>query len=100
MRVRRQLARVVEVVAGRRERPPRPPPARAAATWRKRQTGFAAPQRWQRAERAPVLRAADEVVDTTSSPSTGSAPTVVAAVFAMSASFDRASFQNWEARAS
>ena len=64
-------------------------------------TGFAAPQRWQRAERAPVLRAADDdVVDTTSSSSsTGSAPTVVWEVFAMSASFDRASFQNWDARA-
>mmetsp|Transcript_10440 Transcript_10440/g.30762 ORF Transcript_10440/g.30762 Transcript_10440/m.30762 type:complete len:250 (-) Transcript_10440:2384-3133(-) len=74
-----------------------------ASTWRSRLvTGFAAPQRWQRAERAPVFRAADDdVVDTTSSSSssTGSAPTVVLAVFAMSASFDRASFQNREARA-
>ena len=73
-----------------------------AATWRRRDvTGFAAPQRWQRAERAPVFRAAaEEVVDTTSSSSSiGSAPTVVFAVLAMSASFDRASFQNWEARA-
>ena len=40
------------------------------------------------------MRAADDdVVDkTSSSSSTGSAPTVVLAVFAMSASFDRASF--------
>ena len=102
VRVRRQLARVVEVVAGRRERRlvHARPPLRAGRDVAQARlvTGFAAPQRWQRAERAPVFRAADDdVVDTTSSSSsTGSAPTVALAVFAMSASFDRASFQNWE----